>query len=63
MMTAIDPDDEISEESVSLAGESDDKLCYAVGSFLVKMMALQGWVLQPLIIEASVSTSGRCPTR
>jgi len=61
-MTAIDPDDEISVESVSLAGESDDELCYAVGSFLAKIMALRGRVLQPLLIEASASTSGPRPT-
>ena len=61
-MMAIDPDDEASEDDVSLAGETDDDMCYTVGSFLAKMMALWGRPLQPLIIEASASTSGQRPT-
>ena len=61
-MTAIDPDNEASEDNVSLAGKTNDDLCYTVGSFLAKMMALWGRLLQPLIIEASASTSGQRPT-
>ena len=62
-LSAVDPDDESSQgtSDACSAGRGDTYLCFQVGTFLAKLMALRGQTLQPLLLEVSATTSGQRP--
>ena len=62
-LSAVDPDDDSSQgtSDACSAGRGDTYLCFQVGTFLAKLMALRGQTLQPLLLEVSATTSGQRP--